>query len=55
MIDRIKKHIEERDSIIEELKTIMVYCNDSPIRLDFYLKNGQLWVMNYIFKLMIVI
>lgn len=35
MIDRIKKHIEERDSIIEKLKTIMVYCNNSPISLDF--------------------
>ena len=43
MIDRIKKHIEERDAIIVELKVIMGYSDDSPINLDFIDKK---WAVN---------
>jgi len=43
MIDRIKKHIIERDAIIVELETIMGHCDDSPINLDFIDKK---WLVN---------
>lgn len=33
MKDRILKHVAERDAIIEELKTIMGYCDESPLEL----------------------
>lgn len=35
MLDRIKKHLEERDAINEELTKIMGYCDESHIDLDF--------------------
>lgn len=43
MIDRIKKHVEERDAIIAELETIMGHCDDSPIDIDFIDKK---WAVN---------
>ena len=42
MFDRIKKHIEERDSIISELKTIMGHCDASPINMEFIDKQWEI-------------
>jgi hypothetical protein len=30
----VQKHLKERDSINEELKKVMGYCDDSPIHLE---------------------
>lgn len=35
MFERIKKHVDERESINAELQTIIGHCDDSPINLDF--------------------
>lgn len=39
MLDRIQKHIAERDAIIEELKLIMVHADvDSPLEIELEAK-----------------
>lgn len=46
MLERIKKHLENRDEIIVALDKIMGYCDDSPIILsldcDWVWGNGYL-------------
>jgi hypothetical protein len=41
MIERIKKHVEEREAINAELEKIMRYCDDSPINMEFIDKKWE--------------
>ena len=34
MLERIQKHIQERDSIVNDLNDIMGHCDDSPIEIE---------------------
>lgn len=43
MIDKIKKHVAERNAIVAELNAIMGHCDSSPINTDWL---GKKWAMN---------
>ena len=48
MLEKIQKHIEERNCIIKELKKIIGYCDSSEINIDldckWSIEEDSLWI-----------